>query len=148
MNKSKDDLNLNLTLFQYPTCPFCCKVRAFLDYYGIPYEVVEVNPVFRQQTSWTTYKKVPILLAKVKDGYQQLNDSSMIVSALKTYLFNQNISLEEIVNYYPMIEFKEKEGKVKSDVLNKYFLMFQDNVPKDKTTEVVKYVLLLRCSMT
>lgn len=65
-----DSSGLQLVLFQYPTCPFCCKVRAFLDYNGISYDVVEVNPVLRQQTKWTEYKKVPILLAKVDGGYQ------------------------------------------------------------------------------
>lgn len=60
-----DSTNLHLVLFQYPTCPFCCKVRAFLDYYGFSYEVVEVDPVLRKEMKWTDYKKVPVLLAKV-----------------------------------------------------------------------------------
>lgn len=53
---------LRLTLYQYKTCPFCSKVRAFLDYYGLPYEIVEVNPVMRQEIKWSTYRKVPILM--------------------------------------------------------------------------------------
>ncbi|KAK6629411.1 hypothetical protein RUM43_003228 [Polyplax serrata] len=134
----RDNFNLKLTLFQYPTCPFCCKVRAFLDYYGLPYEVIEVDPVLRQQTSWTTYKKVPILLAKVDGGYQQLNDSSMIISALKTYLYHQDLNLEEILTYYPIVEFKDNKGDVQADIFNKYFLMYQENVPKDKPSKVVK----------
>ena len=51
-----------LTLYQYKTCPFCSKVRAFLDYYGLPYEIVEVNPVMRQEIKWSAYRKVPILM--------------------------------------------------------------------------------------
>lgn len=54
--------DLKLTLYQYKTCPFCSKVRAFLDYHGLPYEVVEVNPVMRQEIKWSTYRKVPILM--------------------------------------------------------------------------------------
>ncbi len=38
-----------LVLFQYRTCPFCCKVRAFLDFYGINYDIIEVNSVTRKQ---------------------------------------------------------------------------------------------------
>lgn len=53
---------LKLTLYQYKTCPFCSKVRAFLDYHGLPYEIVEVNPVMRQEIKWSTYRKVPILM--------------------------------------------------------------------------------------
>ncbi len=64
-----DSTGLEITLFQYPTCPFCCKVRAFLDYYGISYDVIEVNPVLRQQIKWSAYKKVPILLIRVGDEY-------------------------------------------------------------------------------
>ncbi|OTF78845.1 hypothetical protein BLA29_000643 [Euroglyphus maynei] len=55
--------DLKLTLYQYQNCPFCCKVRTFLDYYGLPYEIIEVNPVMRQQIKFSKrYGKVPILL--------------------------------------------------------------------------------------
>lgn len=39
----KDNHSLDLVLFQYQTCPFCCKVRAFLDGNQFSYSVVEVN---------------------------------------------------------------------------------------------------------
>lgn len=39
----KDNHNLDLVLFQYQTCPFCCKVRAFLDGNQFSYSVVEVK---------------------------------------------------------------------------------------------------------
>lgn len=39
----KDNHNLDLVLFQYQTCPFCCKVRAFLDGNQFSYSVVEVS---------------------------------------------------------------------------------------------------------
>nr|XP_020644919.1 prostaglandin E synthase 2-like [Pogona vitticeps] len=54
---------LQLTLYQYKTCPFCSKVRAFLDYHQLPYEIVEVNPVMRKEIKFSVYRKVPILLA-------------------------------------------------------------------------------------
>lgn len=65
-----DQSGLKLVLYQYQTCPFCCKVRAFLDYYGISYDIVEVDPVLRQAVGWSEYKKVPILVAEVEKGYQ------------------------------------------------------------------------------
>lgn len=65
-----DQSGLKLVLYQYQTCPFCCKVRAFLDYYGISYDIVEVDPVLRQAIGWSEYKKVPILVAKLEKGYQ------------------------------------------------------------------------------
>lgn len=39
----KDKYNLDITLFQFQTCPFCSKVRAFLDANGFSYSVVEVS---------------------------------------------------------------------------------------------------------
>ena len=49
------------TLYQYATCPFCCKVRAYLDFYGVEYDIVEVNPIFRNEIKFSEYRKVPIL---------------------------------------------------------------------------------------
>ncbi|XP_014243889.1 prostaglandin E synthase 2 [Cimex lectularius] len=119
-----DDSGLEIVLFQYPTCPFCCKVRAFLDYNGLSYKVVEVNPVMRQQIKWTDYKKVPIVLVKAKNGYIQLNDSSMIISALATYLNDRNAgNIQDISQFYPSISYSEPDGTVKSEILNRYFLM-------------------------
>lgn len=37
-------------------------MRVFLDYHGLPYEIVEVNPVMRQEIKWSSYRKVPILM--------------------------------------------------------------------------------------
>ena len=49
------------TLYQYATCPFCCKVRTFLDYYDIDYDLVEVNPVTRKEIKFSDYRKVPFM---------------------------------------------------------------------------------------
>jgi len=63
-----DKSGLKIILFQYTTCPFCCKVRAFLDFYGFSYDIVEVDPVLRQQIKWSKYRKVPIVLIQRDDG--------------------------------------------------------------------------------
>ena len=65
--KSNFSGSSTVTLYQYQTCPFSCKVRAFLDYYGIPYEKVEVNPLFRKEIKFSYYRKVPIAIV---DGVQ------------------------------------------------------------------------------
>ncbi|XP_057446927.1 uncharacterized protein LOC130738792 [Lotus japonicus] len=67
-----------VVLYQYEACPFCNKVKAFLDYYDIPYKVVEVNPLSKKEIKWSEYQKVPILMV---DG-KQLNDSSAIIDEL------------------------------------------------------------------
>ncbi len=57
----------SITLYQYQTCPYCSKTRAFMDYYGIPYSIVEVNPVFRKEVKGFEYRKLPFIVA---DGVQ------------------------------------------------------------------------------
>lgn len=74
-----DLLPQNVVLYQYQACPFCNKVRAFLDYHDIPYKVVEVNPLSKKEIKWSEYKKVPILTV---DG-EQLVDSSDIINILQ-----------------------------------------------------------------
>ena len=53
-----------ITLYQYQSCPFCSKTRAFLDYYGIKYGKVEVNPLFKREMKFSTYKKVPFIVVE------------------------------------------------------------------------------------
>ncbi|XP_032527364.2 prostaglandin E synthase 2 [Danaus plexippus] len=122
-----DNSNLELVLFQYRTCPFCCKVRSYLDARGINYEVVEVDAVLRQAIRWSNYKKVPILLAKVDGGYQQLLDSTAIISMLETYLRDKSYQLSDIVKFYPATRFVNDSGKIATDITNKYFVM--NNAP-------------------
>ncbi|XP_074032968.1 prostaglandin E synthase Su(P) [Leptinotarsa decemlineata] len=121
-----DRSGLHLTLFQYQTCPFCCKVRAFLDYYGISYDIVEVDPVLRQSIKWSPYKKVPILVAKTEEGYQPLNDSTMIISALASYLKDSDKNIPEIAKCFPMIKYVEEDGSMKNEIMNRYFLMLSN----------------------
>ena len=147
--------NVKLTLLQYATCPFCCKVRAFLDYYGLSYDVVEVNPVFRSQLkSVSDYKKVPVLYVtrnpKVRnssketehnadrffDEPMQLTDSSLIISMLSSY-FLCNPELKDNINgvatMYPVISFGSLEDNTSaSDVVNKYFLMKGDSMSESE----------------
>lgn len=70
-----------VTLYQYRTCPFCCKTRAYLDYKGVPYRVVEVNPLFRREVKFSEYKCVPFIVAG--DGTQV---SSEMFRGLSLYL--------------------------------------------------------------
>ena len=70
---------LTVTLYQYQNCPFCGKVRAFLDYHGIKYNKVEVSPLWKGEISFSKYKKVPIVIADDKQvrhsagGYNAAN---------------------------------------------------------------------------
>lgn len=70
----------SVTLYQYVPCPYCNKVRAYLDYHNIPYTAVEVDPLRKKALAAfpPTYRKVPIA---VIDG-RQVNGSGDIIAAL------------------------------------------------------------------
>ncbi|KAK6032525.1 glutaredoxin [Ostertagia ostertagi] len=119
-----DKSGLNLRLYQYQSCPFCCKVRAFLDYYGFSYEVVEVNPVTKTQMSFSKgYKKVPLITSA--EG--TFKDSSLIISQLTTYLKRADRNLFEIDEMYPSIEAINDDGKVIKVCPNKYVIMKEES---------------------
>uniref|UniRef100_A0A914C4N3 Glutaredoxin domain-containing protein n=1 Tax=Acrobeloides nanus TaxID=290746 RepID=A0A914C4N3_9BILA len=124
-----DKTGLNLRLYQYQTCPYCCKVRAFLDYYGFSYEVVEVNPVTRSQLKTITkgYKKVPVVTtSQVKEP---LVESSLIISTIATFLIRPKLTLDGCIEFYPIVEGHNKEsGKVEPKYPNKFYVMFQDSL--------------------
>lgn len=64
-------------LYQYDVCPFCNKVQAFLEYHGVPYEKVEVNPLTKAEIKFSDYRMVPF--AKVGD--RQINGSAAIIES-------------------------------------------------------------------
>ena len=108
-----------LTLYQYQTCPFCSKVRAFLDYYGLEYTKVEVNPLFKNEVKSTTNKKVPFVVA----GATEVADSSLIVSVLQSCRVGTG-TVEDTLTLYPEIAFTDKKGRDQVERANKYFIMF------------------------
>ena len=72
----------HVTLNHYEVCPFCCKVKAALDFYKVPYSVVEVSPLTKRQLKEVPggpHKKVPVL---VWDDGSVIADSSAIISRL------------------------------------------------------------------
>ncbi|KAM5298893.1 prostaglandin E synthase 2 [Ctenodactylus gundi] len=135
---------LQLTLYQYKTCPFCSKVRAFLDFHALPYDVVEVNPVLRAEIKFSSYRKVPILVAQEGGSSQQLNDSSVIISALKSHLVSGQ-PLEEVITYYPPMKALNDQGKEVTEFCNKYWLMLDEKEAqrmyggKEARTEEMKW---------
>ena len=74
---------LRITLYQYKICPFCCKVKAVLDYYKIPYETLDVNPLTKAEIKFSPdYRKVPI----ARIGEEVVIDSSVIVGKITELL--------------------------------------------------------------
>ena len=117
--------------------PFCCKVRSYLNYNRIPYDIVEVNSVMRSEMKWSIYKKVPIVV--IENEQIQLNDSSVIISAIESYLRMPTKTFRNISKLYQSIVEKNEKGKLIFNYPNKYFLaepLFNDQL--DPTKEVQK----------
>lgn len=123
-NTDTSEAKPKLVLYQYKTCPFCSKVRAFLDYSGLPYQIVEVNPVMRQEIKWSKYRKVPILMV---DDQVQLNDSSVIISTLRTFMVSNERTIPQILICYPEMKSTNDRGKEIIEYSNKYWLMLSES---------------------
>ena len=79
-SSSRPREDLNITLYQYLICPFCSRVKSYLDYSKIPYSAVEVNPLTKGelQSINSKLKKVPIAIV---DGVV-VEDSLAIIRAI------------------------------------------------------------------
>ena len=110
------DFDFDLVCFF--SSPFCCKVRAFLNYNRIPYDIVEVNSVLHTETKWSFYDRVPIVV--VENESLQLNDSSLIVSAIESYLREPTKTFKNIMKLYQSIVEKDPKGKLNFSYPNRY----------------------------
>ncbi|XP_078448267.1 glutathione S-transferase family protein [Wolffia australiana] len=99
---SPEFLPKEVVLYQYEACPFCNKVKAFLDYHDIPYKVVEVNPLSKKEVKWSEYQKVPILMV---DG-EQLNNSSDIMKDLSRRIHPESpvLTSEEEAKWFSWVD--------------------------------------------
>jgi microsomal prostaglandin-E synthase 2 len=64
------------TLYGFQTCPFCWKVRSLLNWKGVDYSPVEVDPMTKAEIKWANWKAVPVFVDA--DG-TQVNDSNQIL---------------------------------------------------------------------
>lgn len=87
----------SLKLYQYQVCPFCNKVKAFLEYHGIPYEMIEVNPLTKEEIKFSEYRMVPFALINGK----QVNGSGEIIEVLSA---GTRFSLKEDTGARPWCE--------------------------------------------
>lgn len=69
-----------LSLYQYETCPYCAKLKAYLDYNSISYDEIEVSPMTKKEISHSLFKKVPQL--QLGNNGPFLVDSSTIIDLL------------------------------------------------------------------
>jgi len=122
---------IKFKLYQYATCPFCCKVRAFLDYYNIDYEKIEVNPATRKEIKFSAYRKVPFI--RSDDDDVQINDSSLVISLLKSHYLGKG-DLKTLLSYYPYLEDENNKGK--GQYQNLYNIMYQQGFSHEQNSAI------------
>ncbi|VDK73485.1 unnamed protein product [Litomosoides sigmodontis] len=129
-----DHSGLNLRLYQYEACPFCCKVRAFLNYYGFSYDVVEVSPLTRKEIKKLDgVSKLPTVVAQMD---RKLSDSSLIMSILTSYMTRNDRSLDDIIEFYPeQTKIIKETGKQITTRPNMYKIMTSLNEPSKMEQE-------------
>ena len=78
-----------IKLYQYDVCPYCCKVKAVLDYKHIPYEKIEVNPMTHEELQGVAgameYNKVPVLVDAENNGRVVFESNDIIRYLDETY---------------------------------------------------------------
>lgn len=63
--------------------------------------------------------------------FQQLLDSTAIISILETYLLDKKSQLTEIIKFYPVSQFVNDAGKNITEITNKYFIMHNSPLSND-----------------
>jgi len=61
-----------------------------------------------------------------------LNDSSLIISLLESFLYDPSRSVSTLLSYYPVMESTNSRGKTVYEYPNKYFVMFGEGIGTDK----------------
>ncbi|XP_028162322.1 prostaglandin E synthase 2, partial [Ostrinia furnacalis] len=64
--------------------------------------------------------------------FQQLLDSTAIISVLETYLRDKASQLQEIIKFYPATKYVNDDGKSTTEIANKYFVMHNAVVPDER----------------
>lgn len=93
--------------------------------------------MLRKEISWSSYRKVPILLTNVESGYQPLNDSSMIISLLASHFKDNSQKIEELIEYYPNIAMHDADKRLKYEIMNKYFIMYKESPAAGKKMDEI-----------
>lgn len=133
---ANDKTDLDLILFRCQTCPFCCKMIAYLNSRGLSYSVVNVDEPFERSMKWSHHKQVPCVLARTKQGkYIELTNSTVIISILAAISHDPEIDIEDLAKLYPKMSYIEENGHHKYGIVNKYELMYKGKLPKGVTED-------------
>lgn len=72
--------------------------------------------------------------------FQQLLDSTGILSILETYLMEKGAQLCEIIKFYPVSKYVNESGKEVTEIANKYYIMHNAPVLDEKEKQAERLV--------
>lgn len=85
-------------LYQYKICPFCNRVKSYLDFLGIEYDTVEVNPLTKSEIAFSKeHKKVPLAII----GDRVIGESGQIIEVITAAVKNSKMSQSDIDTLIP-----------------------------------------------
>lgn len=102
---------LNITLYQYATCPFCNRVKSYLDYVQLDYSVVEVNPMNKKELKPLNQTQVPVAVV----NHTTIANSTTIIEQIHAMLDPKTLAL--LVNDEFMSDTSQKWSKWSEDHL-------------------------------
>jgi microsomal prostaglandin-E synthase 2 len=85
------------------------------------------------ETKWSLYDRVPIVV--IENERIQLNDSSLIISAIESYLRQPTKTFKNIIKLYQSIVEKDQKGKLSFTYPNRYAIVESSN---NDRLEIVK----------
>jgi len=103
---------LKITLYQFDRCPYCEQVRAYLDFFGFNYEVVDVDPKSKREVkAFTKQVALPICLLEddANDKKWYLTNATTIISALETLRNEDEKNFNLLVQAYLPILLRDNE---------------------------------------
>lgn len=90
--------DIDILLYQYSICPFCHIIKANLDFMGLPYRTVEVNPISQKEVEFAEKpRKVPIVLL---DG-ELTRESDVIVMTIKAIVEKKTGRQDALKGMFP-----------------------------------------------
>ncbi|KAG1688224.1 Prostaglandin E synthase 2 [Nymphon striatum] len=112
-------------LFQYQYCTQCSKIRTYLEYYGLSYDIIEVNPLFKHEMKRVEHPEVPVILIKAGKFTKQLTDSSHIISVFHSYIENMDFDeMNSALMKYPLEKGQNTKKKEEFKIKNKYDVFY------------------------
>lgn len=92
-----------------------------------------MNSVWHTETKWSLYDRVPIVV--VENERIQLNDSTLIISAIESYLREPTKTFKNIMKLYQSIVEKDQKGHLSFTYPNRYSIVEASNADR---LEIVK----------